>query len=284
MENALIPPSVAELLTALQYLKLKSSRKIDPTSVLWRLFSATEQMLIELCEKSGEIPDKKMTLGRYVYLLSQRQVINTALRRKFDVIISARNYAVHTHSIDLADDSSIHEIKERVIELFRWYLSKCNLGPNLTEDEISTLLRDTTNTAEQVTIVPRRIFLCYAKEDYKRVEQIYEKLRERGHKPWMDKKDLLPGQDWEFEINRAIKLADFFVACMSKFSVAKKGFVQKEVRFALDVLGEIPPGQIFLIPLRLEPCEVPPTLSFLHWLDLNVGSNFKKLFESIEKE
>jgi hypothetical protein len=98
----------------------------------------------------------------------------------------------------------------------------------------------------------------------------------------MDKMDLLPGQKWEDEIGRAIKKSDAFIACLSTKSVSKRGYVQKEVRFALEVLSEVPQGHIFLIPLRLEPCEVPDHLSFLHWLDLKDEGDCEKLFKAIE--
>ena len=32
-------------------------------------------------------------------------------------------------------------------------------------------------------------------------------------------------------------------------SISKRGFLQKEIRHALNVLGPLPPGQIYLIPL-----------------------------------
>jgi hypothetical protein len=100
----------------------------------------------------------------------------------------------------------------------------------------------------------------------------------------MDKKNLLPGQDWGMEIQKAIQKADFFIACMSKRSVSKRGFVQKEVRFALDVLGQIPPGQIYLIPIRLEPCEIPPPLTSLHWIDLDSQDFIETLYKTLEGE
>jgi len=39
-----------------------------------------------------------------------------------------------------------------------------------------------------------QIFLCHASEDKVAVEAIYDRLEALGYKPWLDKKDLLPGQ------------------------------------------------------------------------------------------
>ena len=58
------------------------------------------------------------------------------------------------------------------------------------------------------------------------------------------------------------------VVCLSKDSVSKTGFIQKELKFALDVADEQPEGAIFMIPLRLEPVQAPERLRKWQWLDL----------------
>lgn len=284
MNKEPISASVNEFSKALKYLESEPSHKIDNLSVLLGFFRATEQLLFDLTEKSGGIPEKRMPLGKLVYTLSQRNVISTAQRRKLETIIQTRNMAVHSRPSDSFDLRNVLEIKDRVVEIFRWYLIDCDIGPNLSYAKASDILDKVSIIHDKEKIKSKKVFLCYAKEDYSIVEPIFEKLISRGHQPWMDKRNLLPGQDWEYEISRSIKASDFFIACMSHSSVSKRGYVQKEVKFALDVLGEIPQGQIFLIPLRLEPCEVPPNLRFLHWLDLTSDDDYFKLFESIEQD
>jgi hypothetical protein len=46
-------------------------------------------------------------------------------------------------------------------------------------------------------------------------------------------------------------------ALFSSTSVEKRGYIQKEFKFALDVLDEFPEGEIFVIPVRLDDCEIP---------------------------
>jgi hypothetical protein len=101
------------------------------------------------------------------------------------------------------------------------------------------------------------VFLSYAREDSSAAERLYMDLRRSEIDVWMDKKSLLPGHDWEHEIRRAIREARYFLALASKTSVAKRGFVQREMRFALEVLEEVPIDQIYLIPVRLDDCEPP---------------------------
>ena len=74
--------------------------------------------------------------------------------------------------------------------------------------------------------------------------------------PWLDEKDLILGQDWRAEIPKAVRASDVVLVCLSKdFYVA--GYRQKEVRLALDVADEQPEGTNFIIPVKLEECEVP---------------------------
>ena len=83
-----------------------------------------------------------------------------------------------------------------------------------------------------------QIFLSYAREDKEQVENLYQRLSSTGLKPWMDTKDILPGEIWETCIRRAVRNSDFFLACLSTNSVGKRGFVQKEIRDALNIWQE----------------------------------------------
>jgi hypothetical protein len=84
------------------------------------------------------------------------------------------------------------------------------------------------------------ISLSYAHEDAESAREIYPLLIGNPLLVWMDEKDLLPGQDWKLAIESAINQCDIFIACLSKTSVTKKGFVQKELRTAYDVLDNLP--------------------------------------------
>jgi hypothetical protein len=102
-----------------------------------------------------------------------------------------------------------------------------------------------------------RVFLAYAEEDRTEVRKLYRALREAGFEPWMDQEKLLPGQNWPRAIERAIELSDFFLGCFSRRSAVKRGHFQSELRYALDLATRVPLEDIFLVPVRLNPCEVP---------------------------
>jgi hypothetical protein len=89
-----------------------------------------------------------------------------------------------------------------------------------------------------------RIFLSYAREDEAQVRGVYRRLRAAGFEVWMNKINLLPGQRWQQEIPRAIRNSDFILIFFSKNSVAKRGYIQREFRLALDTLEEMPPDAI----------------------------------------
>jgi len=102
-----------------------------------------------------------------------------------------------------------------------------------------------------------RIFIAYATEDFAIAEKLFDELLDLGYAPWLDRRKLLPGQNWPRRIEDAIMSADFFIACFSSHSVRKRGGFQAEVRYALDCARRLPIDEVFLIPVRLDDCRVP---------------------------
>src|SRR5258706_1289619 len=80
-----------------------------------------------------------------------------------------------------------------------------------------------------------RVFLSYASEDEERVGLLYKRLQAEGFEPWMDVERLTAGENWISAIDRAIENSDFLVALISKNSLDKRGFMQKEMKFVLDL-------------------------------------------------
>jgi Leucine-rich repeat (LRR) protein len=124
-------------------------------------------------------------------------------------------------------------------------------------------------------------FLCHSSHDKPQVRKLYKKLIDDNIDVWLDEKSLLPGQDWEYEISKAVAKSDAIIICLSNNSVSKEGFVQKEIRFALDKAEEKPEGTIFIIPALLEECEVPPRLSKRHWVKLFEKNGYNLLLKAL---
>jgi hypothetical protein len=126
------------------------------------------------------------------------------------------------------------------------------------------------------------IFISYAREDENPALEIYEILLSEGFSVWIDQKKLMAGQDWKTEIETAIKECDIFIACLSNHSVNKVGFVQAELKRALEVADLMPEGRIFIIPVRLDDCKLPTKLADLHWLNYFEAGSKEKLFKAIQ--
>ena len=137
-----------------------------------------------------------------------------------------------------------------------------------------------------------QIFLAHANEDKPEVIKLYERLKKAGYQPWLDKKNLLPGQNWRTAISTAIKESQLFIACLSQRSIAKQGFVQREFKMALGQYANRPANSIYLIPLRLNDCQIPDlrqeeygvNLRDLHWLDYWEADGFELLERTIAFE
>ena len=53
-----------------------------------------------------------------------------------------------------------------------------------------------------------KVFLSHCSEDKPRIRWLYQYLMKAGYDVWFDEKNLLPGQDWNLEIRKAIREAD----------------------------------------------------------------------------
>jgi hypothetical protein len=129
---------------------------------------------------------------------------------------------------------------------------------------------------------PLKVFLCHGSEDKPSARQLYRQLLASGVEPWLDEENLLPGQDWRYEIAKAVRESNIVIICLSRTSVSKIGFVQKEIKNALDIAEEKPEGSIFLIPARLEECSIPTRLSGMQWVDLFQENGFERLLKSLQ--
>ena len=117
--------------------------------------------------------------------------------------------------------------------------------------------------------LPLQVFISYAREDRDMARRLYVDLKKAGVTPWFDEKNLLPGQRWKVVIPQEIRKSSYLIAVLSSHSISKEGYVQKELRIALDVVEELPPDQVFVIPVRLDDCEPQHEwLQELHRTDL----------------
>ena len=97
------------------------------------------------------------------------------------------------------------------------------------------------------------------------------------------RKNCWPGQNWEHEIRKAILKSDVVIACLSKGFNKQKGFRHEELKIALEKANLIPEDETFIIPVRLEICDMPESLRHLHRVDLFERGGYKRLIRALQR-
>ena len=114
-------------------------------------------------------------------------------------------------------------------------------------------------------------------------QDLYSYLKRAGAEPWLDKVNLVLGDNWERELKDAVLAADAFVVCLRP-GFDEIGFRQREVRWAMEALELRPPGRGFIIPLIIEPCELPEWCRPFHaGSDRSRPTRFDEVLRAIEK-
>ncbi len=126
-------------------------------------------------------------------------------------------------------------------------------------------------------------FLCHSHSDREAVHVLWSRLKRDGVNAWLDKEKLLPGQNWEYEIRKAILKSEVIIICLSQGFNKQKGFRHEELKIALQKANVIPDNEIFIIPVRLEECDMPESLRHLHRVDLFEAGGYKKLLRALRK-
>jgi TIR domain len=159
-------------------------------------------------------------------------------------------------------------------------------GASVEIDGLGTFLPDARRGFRFVPRHRTKVFVAYVQEDFASAERIFERLESSGFEAWLDRRRLLPGQNWPRSIEQAIETSDFFLPCFSQNSVSKKGGFQAEIRYALDCTHRIPLDQIFIVPVRLNECRVPPRIQReLQYIDLfpDWARGFRRLVTAMRR-
>ena len=98
------------------------------------------------------------------------------------------------------------------------------------------------------------IFVIYSEDDKEQAEKLYDDLAEKGVRPWMASRDLLPGQNWKHERAAALRRSKCVLVLLSSRTLDKRGYMQKEQKMALEIGDEFPEGDIFVVPVKLDDC------------------------------
>lgn len=127
-----------------------------------------------------------------------------------------------------------------------------------------------------------QVFISHAKEDQKVAEELHDYLTRNGYSPWLDKKDLKVGQNWDYEINKALKESTFVVLLLSSTSVQKRGYVQKEFNLAVEYSKNMLIDDIYIIPILLDDCKIPDHLNRFQWIGIGNENSMVAILESLD--
>ncbi len=106
-------------------------------------------------------------------------------------------------------------------------------------------------------VMSAKVYISYGKEDYQIAKRLYDDLKASGFNPWMDRENIIVGQNQKFEIRQAILESSYFLVLLSEKSLSDRGYFHKELKTALEILDEMPPSEIFILPVRLDACHPP---------------------------
>ncbi|HLO13237.1 MAG TPA: toll/interleukin-1 receptor domain-containing protein [Anaerolineales bacterium] len=129
---------------------------------------------------------------------------------------------------------------------------------------------------------PLQVFLLYARADQEAVHRLYQRLVKDGANVWLDKKKLWPGQDWVYEIHKAIRSSDLVIVCLSRQFNKEGGYRHEELKIAIEKANSLSEGATFLIPARLDHCDMPESLQHWQRVDLFETDGYQKLLGALK--
>lgn len=173
------------------------------------------------------------------------------------------------HWINYFDENGYSELVKslrfRLAQLARLEFIKNQSVENSERKSDATLSENIIDSP--INIRPLQVFLSCSNEDRASAREIHKILQSLGMKPWLDVEELLPGQNWGKEIERAIKRSDAAIYFLSKKRLNKER-APFEQKFLFERALDIPHGNTYLIPARLEECDIPYRLEGYHPADL----------------
>ncbi|MGE0083547.1 MAG: toll/interleukin-1 receptor domain-containing protein [Desulfococcaceae bacterium] len=177
--------------------------------------------------------------------------------------------------------------KLRDIPLFRFWPD--NNGDKADQEyykSLDDLYREITGDfprSELPEILPekaKKVFICYAEADIAIARQMYDNLKKSGLTPWMEDRDLLPGQNRRTSIWQSIQSSAYFIVLLSNNSVVKGDF-NRQQKIAFEILDEMPQSDVFVIPVRIHDCE--PGAIHSGFVNIQTADLFPSYEEGLQK-
>lgn len=127
------------------------------------------------------------------------------------------------------------------------------------------------------------VMISYPSEKREQAKQAANTLESYGLNVWVDWNSLVPGDDWEREIEQAIRTSELVVVLTSKETIMRPGVVQQELRLILENQHRQPSGSNYIVNLRTEPVTPPSELASFHWTNMYESNWEQHLLRGIVK-
>ncbi len=137
------------------------------------------------------------------------------------------------------------------------------------------------------------VFICHVTEDSRQVKELRDALASYDVAVW-NPDSIPPGVEYLPVLRHAIHESTLFILCLSRSFLARMRTVAfEELTAAVEEWRMRPAGRAWLVPLLLEPCEVPDvslgrgiSLRNLQWLSLSRDweGTLIKLFTALQPD
>ena len=110
-----------------------------------------------------------------------------------------------------------------------------------------------------------QVFISHDTEaDGKAARTLAEKLAAQRLRPWLAPDSIPPGEAWVFAIERGLTTSKAAIVLLSPAALAS-GWVRREIQMIVDLEIE---GRLYVVPVRVAPCQVPLVLGAYQWVDI----------------
>jgi len=111
----------------------------------------------------------------------------------------------------------------------------------------------------------KKLLISHSSKDKTFANCLYADLIEQGHNPWLDNRDIKPGQFILKEIQKALKHADYTLMLLSPNTIMSDWVVAEWESAYWD---EITTPKVKVTPLLIKSCEIPPFQKTRKYLDI----------------
>jgi len=113
-----------------------------------------------------------------------------------------------------------------------------------------------------------KVFISYSSTDIDWVERFVKDLTDFGLSTWLDRKDILAGEEIVSKIEQGIRECNVFCLVLSQSSV-ERSWVRREYVTAIHM--QLSKGFIRIIPAKIQDCEIPEFLLDINYADFSAN-------------